>query len=56
MGALSQVVSIVQTIYLVFIAWMPVSFQVLFGVLLSISLLILVVRLIGLILDAIPFL
>lgn len=56
MGALKQVVSIIQTIYAVFIAWMPVSMQVLFGVILAVSVLIMVVKVIGLILNAIPFL
>ena len=56
MAALQQVVSIVQTIYSVFIAWMPASLQVLFAVILALSLLIMVIKVIGLILDAIPFL
>ena len=56
MKALNEVVAIVQAIYAVFIAWMPVSMQVLFGVILFLSLLIMVIKVIGLILDAIPFL
>ena len=56
MGSLQEVISIVQTIYRVFVAWMPASMQLLFGVILSLSLLIMVVKVIGLILNAIPFL
>lgn len=56
MGALQQVISIIHTIYAVFIAWMPVSLQVLFGVILFVSLLIMVIKVIGLLLNAIPFL
>lgn len=56
MKALQTVVSLVQTIYAVFIAWMPASMQVLFGVVLALSLFIMVVKIIGMVLNAIPFL
>lgn len=56
MSALDTVVSIVQTVYFTFFVWLPVSFQVLLGAILTVAALYLVVKVIGAILGAIPFL
>ena len=43
-------------IWTVFFGWMPLSLQILFGAFVVIAVLIMVIKVIGLILDAIPFL
>lgn len=56
MEALETVVAIVETIYSGFFAWMPLSLQILAGVLIGLSVLIMVIKVVGMIMDAIPFL
>lgn len=56
MSALQSVVNLVQAIYSMFFAWLPVSMQVLVGVILAVAAFFLVIKLIGAVLDAIPFL
>lgn len=45
---------ILRGIWKVFFAWMPIDLQVVFGALVALALIILVIRVIGMILDAIP--
>lgn len=47
---------IISAIWKVFFAWMPIDLQVVFGALVALALIILVIRVIGMILDAIPIL
>lgn len=53
---LSQVVTVAQTIYAGFFAWMPFSLQIVFGATMFIAVVIMVLRLIAAVLNAIPFL
>lgn len=56
MSFLSQAVAIVQTIYAGFFAWMPFSMQIAFGGIMAVSVVLTVIRLIGTVKNAIPFL
>lgn len=55
MEFLDQIKIVLETIWGTFFAWMPLSLQVLFGVLVAISLLIMIVKLVALIMEALPF-
>lgn len=56
MSGLNIVVSIVRAVYSLFFAWMPVSMQVLVGGIIAVAALYLVIKVVGAILAAIPFL
>lgn len=56
MQFISGVVSVIQTIYVVFFAWMPSSIQILFGATLFICVVLMVLKIIGTVLQALPFL
>ena len=55
MEYLSQIKFILENIWGTFFAWMPLSLQIIFGVLVAVSLMIMVIRLVGVLMDAIPF-
>lgn len=48
-------VTLVRYIWSMFFAWMPVSLQIVFGAIVAISLIVLIIRVIALLWDAIPF-
>lgn len=56
MSFISQVVTVVQTIYAGFFAWMPFSLQIFFGATMFVAVVITVLRIIAAVLNAIPFL
>lgn len=48
--------TLVNAIWTLFFDWMPLELQVAFGALIALALIILLIRVIGMILDAIPIL
>lgn len=56
MSFLSDAVIVFQTIYAGFFGWMPFSMQIWFGVVLSVAVFMMVLRIIGTVLQALPFL
>lgn len=56
MQFISQAASVVQTIYVVFFAWMPASMQIFFGATLMVCVVFMVLKIIGTVLQALPFL
>lgn len=47
---------LINAIWSLFFAWMPIELQVAFGALVALAMIILLIKVIGMILDAIPIL
>lgn len=47
--------TLVSYIWSMFFAWMPLSLQIVFGAIVAIALVVLVIRVVAMIWDAIPF-
>lgn len=48
-------VTLISTIWSTFFSWMPISLQIAFGVIVAIALVCLVLRVLALLWDALPF-